>query len=274
MADGFKIFLGMVVVATTLGGASAAYAQGSDPAALAAVRAAVRSELEASKTDKSIWMYTEHDTTPGKDAVYDTIETSQGSLKRLIELNGRKQTGAAEQRETERIDNYVHDSSAQARRRKAGAHDDAQAAEMLKILPEAFVWTKMSETPEYLTVGFRPNPNFDPPDMHAEVMGQMAGEMVIVKDGHRIKSLRGKLTSDILIGFGILGKLYKGGTFDVERRHLPGDRWQIDQTHVHINGHVLLFKTIGQEEDDIKTDWRPSPAHTLDEAARLLHAEP
>jgi hypothetical protein len=110
--------------------------------------------------------------------------------------------------------------------------------------------------------------------MHAEVMGQMAGEMVIVKDGHRIKSLRGKLTSDILIGFGILGKLYKGGTFDVERRHLPGDRWQIDQTHVHINGHVLLFKTIGQEEDDIKTDWRPSPAHTLDEAARLLHAEP
>jgi len=270
----WKRWQGIALLAATVGAATVSYGQTSDPAALGAVRAAVRSELQAARTDRSNWMYTEHDTTAGKDAVYDSVETPHGTLKRLIELNGRKLTGAAEQTETQRIESYVRDSAAQAKARRAAAHDDAQATEMLKMLPDAFIWTKGSETGGLLTLKYRPNPDFNPPDMQARVMSTMAGEMVISQDGDRIRSLRGKLTSNVLIGFGILGKLDRGGTFDVERRKLEGGSWQITETRVHIGGHALLFKTIGQQEDDIKTDWKPSTAHSLDDAARLLHAQP
>lgn len=244
--------------------------QGSDPAAVEEVRQAVSAELDANRTDKSIWMYRESDVTNEKNAVYTTIETTQGTLRRLLELNGHPLGPQAAANERNRINNYVHDSSAQARARKAGAHDDAQAEELLKMLPEAFLWTKAGETGDYDTLRFRPNPAFDPPDMQSRVMGIMAGEMIVSKDGHRICTLKGQLTQDVRIGWGILGKLDRGGTFDVERRLVGEHHWQITETHVHIGGRALLFHNIGQQEDDVKTEWKPSTARTLDEAAAQL----
>lgn len=249
------------------------FAQNSQPDALQAVRAAVHAEMEANHTDQSIWTYRDHDDIPGDDGTYLTIETRQGTLRRMVELNGQPLSPSAAEAETTRIDNYVHDPYAQARARKNSAHDDAQAAEMLKMLPDAFIWSTVSETPEFITLSFRPNPDFDPPDMEARVMSSMSGEMVIARDGDRIRTLRGHLTNSVLIGFGLLAKLYKGGTFDVERRQVGEGHWQITETHVHIGGHALLFRTIGQQEDDVKTDWKPSTDDTLQEAAHTLDAQ-
>lgn len=248
-------------------------AEGSQPDALQAVRAAVAAEMQASHSDHSIWMYHDHDDAPDQNAVYLTVETRQGTLRRMIELNGRPLSPSQVQAETTRIDNYVHDPYAQAKARRNSAHDDAQAAEMLKMLPDAFIWTVAKETPEEIILHYRPNPDFNPPDMQARVMGAMGGEMVIARNGNRIRSLRGSLTRDVLIGFGILAKMFAGGTFDVERRQVGDGRWQITETHVHIGGHALLFKTIGQQEDDVKTDWKPSPDDTLEQAAHTLDAE-
>lgn len=244
--------------------------QGSDPAAVELVRQAVNAELDANRTDKSIWMYRESDVTNEKNAVYTTVETTQGTLRRLIELNGHPLSPQATANEKRRIENYIHDPAAQARARRASAHDDAQAEELLKMLPAAFLWTKAGETGDEETLSFRPNPNFDPPDMQSRVMGIMAGEMVISRDGHRIRTLRGRLTDDVKIGWGILGRLDRGGTFDVERRLVGEHHWQITETHVHIGGHALIFHNIGQQEDDVKTEWKPSTAQTLDEAAAQL----
>jgi predicted metalloprotease with PDZ domain len=66
--------------------------------------------------------------------------------------------------------------------------------------------------------------------------------------------------------------MYKGGTFDIERRQVGSGHWQITETHVHIGGHALFFKSIGTQEDEVKTDWKPSPDETLIEAARTLGA--
>ena len=253
--------------------ASRLLAQGSQPEALQALRVAVRAEMEANQTDKTIWTYRDHDRTPDVDGTYLTIETRQGTLRRLIELNGQPLSSSATAAETQRIETYVHDPAAQAKARRNGAHDDAQAAEMLKMLPDAFLWSIVSETPEFITLSFRPNPSFSPPDMESRVMGAMAGEMVIARNGNRIQTLRGRLSYNILLGFGLLAKMYKGGTFDVERRLVGEGHWQITETHVHIGGHALLFHTIGQQEDEVKTDWKPSGDDTLEAAARTLNAQ-
>lgn len=246
--------------------------QGSDPAALQAVQAAVAAELHASATDHTNWSYRDHDRVPGKDAVYQSIETPAGSLRRMVELNGSPLTPAQESAESDRIRRFVDSPSEQARAHRNSQHDDQQAAAMLKMLPNAFLWTLTRQDAEAITLSFRPNPGFTPPDMQSRVMGQMAGEMVIAKDGNRIRTLRGALTEDVNIGWGLLGKLNEGGTFDVERRPIDGAHWQITETHVHIGGHALLFKTIGQQEDEEKTQWKPSTEATLADAARALHA--
>jgi hypothetical protein len=250
-----------------------AAAQVSQPDALEAVRSAMRSELEANHTDQSIWTYRDHDKTPDTDGTYITIETRQGTLRRLIALGGQPLSTSAAAAETQRIETYVHDPAAQAKARKNSAHDDAQATDLLKMLPDAFIWTKVSETPEFITLKFQPNPNFSPPNIEAHVMGAMGGEMVIARNGNRIRTLRGQLTYNVLIGFGVLAKMFKGGTFDVERRLVGEGHWQITETHVHIGGHALLFHSIGQQEDEVKTDWKPSEDDTLEAAGRTLNAQ-
>lgn len=245
-------------------------AQQSQPAAVEAVRAAVASELQFAQSDKSIWTYHDRDDSPDKRALYQTVETRQGSLRKLLELNGQTLSPSAENAENDRILHYIHDQDAQAKARKNGAHDDAQAEEMLKMLPEAFLWTIASETPDAITLHYVPNPGFDPPDMQARVMGIMGGEMIIARDGNRIRTLKGHLTQEVKFGFGIFGHLNQGGTFDIERRPVGGGHWQITESHVHIGGKALLFKNIGQQSDEVKTDWKPSPADTLEAAARVL----
>jgi hypothetical protein len=248
-------------------------AQASQPQALQAIRSAVASEMQNSRTDKSIWTYQDRDNTEERQAVYTTFETRQGTLRRLIELNGRPLSPSQTEDESRRIEQYIHDSAAQAKARRNGAHDDAQASAFLQMLPSAFIWTIASENPEFITLNFRPNAQFEPPDTEARVMGLMGGQMLIARDGNRIRTLRGALTQDVKFGFGFFGRLNAGGTFDIERRQVGGGHWQITETHVHIGGKALLFKTIGQQEDEVKTDWKPSPATTLDDAARLLGAD-
>ncbi|HEY4358913.1 MAG TPA: hypothetical protein VGN16_24415 [Acidobacteriaceae bacterium] len=215
-------------------------------------------------------MYRDHDVTPGKDATYQTIETPQGTLKRTLVLDGQPITGEERDAETRRIDKAANDKAGLEKQRKAGAHDDAQAEEMLRMMPTAFLWTLRSATPELITLDFKPNPAFSAPDMQSRVMAAMQGEMVIARNGNRIRTLRGALASDVKIGFGLLGRLNQGGTFRVERREVAPGRWQMTETHVHIGGHALLFKTIGQQQDEVKTEWKPSPAQNLQEAADLL----
>jgi hypothetical protein len=248
-------------------------AQTSQPEAMQALRSAVHTEQENNRTDKSIWRYNDRDDTPDRHALYDTVETRQGTLRRMIELDGKPVSPSVAHDETARISQYVHDPAAQARARKNGAHDDAQSAAFLKMLPDAFIWTVASRDAESTTLNFRPNPNFDPPDIEARVMALMAGQMIISRDLNLIRSLRGHLTQDVKFGFGIFGRLDAGGTFDIERRPVGGGHWQITESHVHIGGKALLFKTIGQQEDEVKTDWKPSSATTLEDAARLLGVE-
>ena len=260
----------LLVMVWGLGSTGPIWCETSDPAALAVVKRAVQAELAASRTDHTPWSYRDHDVQPGKDAVYLVVETPKGDLKRLVQLNGQPLAGAAAQKELERLRAYCNSPDEQARRRKSADSDNAQATEFLSMLPDAFVWSVAGESPEAVTLKFHPNPDFHPPDMQSRVLGVLAGQMVVARDGSRIQSLRGPLTDDVRFGFGIFGKIDRGGTFDVERRQVAPGKWQITETHVHIGGHALLFKTIGQQEDEVETDWRLSTAPDLGAALAQL----
>jgi hypothetical protein len=73
-----------------------------------------------------------------------------------------------------------------------------------------------------------------------------------------------------MIGWGVLGRLRAGGTFRVERREIAPRLWQITETHVHIEGKALFFKNIGQQQDEVQTDFTLVPAGTtLEQAAEM-----
>jgi hypothetical protein len=243
-----------LICAAALLGLSPA-ASGQD--ALQMVKQAVRTELAADAADHSHWLYYEEDRKPGVSIKQWVAQTNIGDLKRLIEKNGLI-FSRADQRQN--INSYVDDAAAQAKQLKAGQHDDQQATQMLSMLPRAFLWTKVGTRGNDTILRFRPNPQFDPPTWQARVFAAMAGEMAIDNSQHRIVSLKGRMIHDVKFWGGLLGDLQSGGSFDVERRQVGNGEWSITETHVHIQGHALIFKSISEQEDDVKSKFKELPA--------------
>jgi hypothetical protein len=234
--------------------------------ARAIVQAAVQAELAASQNDHSRWRYRDEDRM-ANDSVWIVAETDHGSVKRLISKGGRPLSEAEAMAEEQRIQNYIHDPAQLAKKKKDGEQDGKNAEELLKMLPEAFNWKLQSEDAQKYTLHFQPNPDFHPPDMQSRVLGMMVGEMMVDKEQSRIATLSGKLTEDVTIGWGLLGRLHEGGTFRVERRQVAPKLWQITETHVHIEGKALFFKNIGQQQDEVQTEFTRMPAGTTLEQA-------
>ncbi len=233
------------------------------------VKAAAKAEIDADNTDHSHWRY--KDTRMDQnDSVFIVVETGHGSVKRLISRGGQPLSEDEARAEDARVQEFIRDPEKLAKQRKDGAQDDKNARELTNMLPEAFLWKVVSDDGARVKLHFEPNPNFDPPDMQSRVLGDMVGEMVVDKKQHRIVTLSGRLVRDVTIGWGLLGRLHEGGTFRVERREMAPGLWQITETHVHIQGRVLFFKDISQEQDEVQSEFTQMPdGITLEQAAEM-----
>jgi hypothetical protein len=239
------------------------------------VRVAMQTELNASRDDHSHWEYKDVYTGESGEKVLRVVETGKVSLKKKVQENGQPLTAEELKAEDERIEGFVNDPLQQAKQHRDSMQDDKRAESMLRMLPVAFLWSVKREDTETVTLGFVPDPAFEPPTMESRVFAAMAGEIVVEKRQHRIQTIEGKLVSDVTFGWGLFGRMKKGGTFEVERRQLTTGVWQITESHVHIDGKALLFKTIGEQEDELKSEFRRMPqAETLEQAAERLKREP
>lgn len=232
------------------------------------VTEAVNTELRDDAQDHTHWLYYEVDLQPGNNVEQWVAQTAQGSLKCVLDRNGQK---FDKQQQRSAIEAFINNPTAQSKQRRGAQHDDRQAAQMLRMLPQAFIWTR-GETHNGETVyHFKPNPNFTPPSWQGRVFAAMAGDMTVDDTQHRIAMLKGTLIHDVKFFFGIFGNLLSGGTFSVQRQQLEPGVWQITQAHIHIQGHALLFKSISAQEDDVKWKFKRLPDDiTFAQAEKLL----
>lgn len=235
------------------------------------VQQVVRNELHANQTDHTHWMYRDSDTVPAKSTVKLVVETPDGTASKLILLNGRPLTAQQRAQDDARMESVLTDPSVVAKQRKSSAHDDQQAVSLMKMLPDGFIWSYAGESNGRITMNFKPNPAFQPPTFASRVFAAMAGQMVVDANQKRLIVLSGKLIQPVEFGWGIFGKMDQGGTFRVIRSQLAPGIWEITETHVHIQGHMLIFKSINEQEDEITSDYKQTPSSmTLSEAIDKL----
>ncbi len=261
---GWALASAVAIVCITLAVCAAASAQDAKQI----VQQAVQTELDANNSDHTHWLYYEVDRKPENSLKQWVAETMGGDLERVLEMNGR---ALSPQEQRSKMDTFIRDSGAQEKRRKGNQHDDRQTTDMLNMLPQAFIWTTVGNKDGCTMLHFRPDPNFRPPTYESRVFAAMEGDMAVEDAQHRIASLKGKLIRDVKFGGGLLGELNVGGSFDVERRKVGGNEWQITETHVHILGHALLFKNISEQEDDVKYKFELLPGNvTFEQAEQKL----
>ncbi len=248
-----------------------ALATAQPPSPRELVQQVVNNELDANQNDHSRWMYRDSDTLPAKSTVKLVVETPGGTASKLIELNGRPLTPQQQAQDQARMESILSDPSVIAKQRKNSAHDEQQSVSLMKMLPNAFLWTKTGESNGEITLDFKPNPAFQPPTYASRVFAAMAGQAVVDAKQKRVKLLSGKLIQSVEFGWGIFGKMDQGGTFRIIRSEVAPGIWEITETHVHIQGHMLIFKSINEQEDEITSDYKPTPSSTtLTQAVQML----
>ena len=115
------------------------------------------------------------------------------------------------------------------------------------MLPTAFLYqfagTGTASTGTVVKFTFRPNPQFDPPDLETGVLTAMAGEIWIDSVQERVVRLAGSLRQDKDFGLGILGQLDKGGWVEINQADVGAGEWRI----VHLK--LVVPKTLSPEQE-------------------------
>lgn len=235
------------------------------------VRKVVGNELWYADHDHTRWMYQDAYRSPTKDLVKLVIQTPKGNLSETIEDHGHVPSPSVHQADLAKMKRTVNDPSFRAQQRQNEKHDDDQARSLLQMLPNAFVWKIDSRENGTIKLSYHPNPEFSPPSMSAKVLAAMAGTMTVDESQMRLKDLYGRITQTVDFAWGLLGHINAGGTFQVLRTQIAPHEWQITETHVHISGHALFFKDIGDQEDEVTSDYHPVPDDVdLEKAQQML----
>src|ERR1700678_1194376 len=219
------------------------------------------------------------DTTEYKDhsITKEIVRTPQGGLTTTLLLNGHPLTAEERKKEDEKLQKFANDPEARRKRRESNQADDKRAELMLTSLPDAFLYTYVSTDhgpngEELVHLKFTPNPNFTPPNHETAVYQGMQGDMIIDKQAARIAKIDGTLFKDVDFGWGILGKLEKGGKFIIVQRDVGNDHWEEVEETLHFYGKILLIKSLTIWSSETMTDFRPiSPNLTTAQALDLLH---
>jgi hypothetical protein len=247
--------------------AISAAAQG-DPQAL--VEKMVHNEL-ATNNPNVYRMYIDKKREGKNTEVSRVIETPECWLTWPISSSGNA-TDAQVEKQRAQLNKLVNDPAA-CRKQRAGVNQDAGKADaLLRMLPNAFLYSVEGRQDDKIHLKFRPNPAFHQPTREAKVFHNMQGTLVIdEKEEVRLVSIDGTLMSDVSFGFGVLAKLHKGGTFKVVQSEVAPHDWEVTLLEVHMNGRALFFKTISEQQHEVKSDFQRVPSGlSLAQAAAMV----
>lgn len=231
-----------------------------NPTAL--VRRASQNELKSSNGNHP-YRYLLHKIDDSKITTKEIVETKDGDVARLIAVNDKPLDSDAQQTEINRLNNLAAHPELQAHRHKREQEDSNRANEMVRLLPDAFLYKYegMADGPNgpCYRLSFRPNPNFYPPDREAQVYAGMAGELWIDKAQERMVRLDAHLIADVEFGWGILGRLYKGGSILVEQADVGDRHWETTHMKLSLTGKALLIKSISFQTTEDASHFEPVP---------------
>jgi hypothetical protein len=238
------------------------------------VRAVVANELKAQDESYGRWMYRVEREQQGKKKAKEVIQIGQGSLDRLVAVDGQPLTPKEQQDEKERIGNLVRNPAEQLRLEQTRKKDAEQYKAFFKMLPDALTVIYAGRDGDLIKLSYRRNPSFQPPSREGRVFHEMEGEMRVHETQRRLVRIQGRLVADVKFAGRLLGHLEKGGHFNVEQPELSPGQWDLTFMKVDMKGKALFFKTIAVKEKEYRSDFRTvRDGLTLAEAADIFFNE-
>jgi hypothetical protein len=248
---------------------------------LAMLTRALQNEYNAAQDASHPMRYELRKTSPHWSTTKKICETKDGDVARLVEQNGQPLSPADEQREEARLTELSADPGKQRRRKQSEDEDEGRVLKVLRALPAAFVYQDegVGQGPagkmERFT--FKPSSGYSAPDLETQILTQMAGEIWVDPVHFRVVRLEGHLQQDVDFGWGILGRLNKGGWISIDQADVGPDtgvdQWRTVHFKMVMSGRVV-WKTRVFDTSEDEVGYEPVPAGlSYQKAIEMLRAD-
>lgn len=201
-------------------------------------------------------------TSPRATTTKEIMETRDGEVARLIAINDKPLSTEDEANEETRLNALLGDPGKQRHRKQAEDDDEGRALKVLRALPSAFLYQDAGPgegpTGKVEKFTFRPNSRFESLYLETEVLPAMAGEIWIDPVHLRVARLEAHLQQDVDFGWGILGRLNKGGWIVVEQAEVSGGQWRTVRFQMQLSGRVV-FKNRVFDTTEVQSNYAPLP---------------
>jgi hypothetical protein len=244
----------------------------------ALVRRVLHTELAATQDLSHPMQYRLRKVSPRLSTTKLIVETKEGDVARLVEINDTPLNPQDQANEDARLTALLKDPGQQRHREQREQGDAERARKIVRALPDAFLYSyagivQTPAGPSY-RLSFQPNPGFDSGDMESQVLKGMAGELWIDVAQQRVTRLEGKRIRDVDYGLGVLGKLDAGGTLLLEQADTGNHQWRTTHMVLVMNAR-LLFKQVKLDTTLEMTEFKPvSAGMGYQQAIQTLLAKP
>ena len=209
------------------------------------------------------------------DTTKEIVQTKEGDIAKLLLYNNQPLTPERKKLEDDRLSHLMSHPEEQQRRFKREQADSERADKLVKLLPDAFIYEYIGTVPgasgPVVKLRFKPSPTFNPSDREAQVYHGMAGELWIDQDQARMVRLDAHLIADVDFGWGVLGRLYKGGSILVEQADVGLHHWETTHLQLNLTGKALMFKSLVFKTQEDESNFHPVPKNIgYRDAIRML----
>jgi hypothetical protein len=202
------------------------------------------------------------------------IETVDSPVRHLLAVDGHAPTSVQMKEENDRQQRLLKSQSGRHAIQKQQEDDNKKMEELLRIIPEAFVFEDQGKEGESEKIAFHPNPEFKPKTYEQRILHALDGIVFIDLHEKRIARLSGSLGTRVVFGYGVIGHVDQGGTTEITRIHLSPGVWKTSAEKIDIDGRFVMLKTIDKHQDESRTGFEPVAPNTtfaqaLDEIAKM-----
>jgi hypothetical protein len=217
------------------------------------------------------WRYWVLRNTPNGMRLETQVETAQGPVTRLSLSNGQPPSAEAEQQEQARLQRLLNSSDEQARHLREYQEDENRIGRILALLPDAFVYEYDGDENGCHRLRFWPNPGYPAHSIEARIFHAMTGTLWVDARMKRLVRLDGRVRDNVDFGYGILGRLYKNGWFQLVRVQVSATDWKTERLEVHMCGRALLVKSFARDTSEERGGFLPvSSGMSFAQGAALL----
>ena len=216
---------------------------------------------------KSLWSYRVERHEDSHIILEQVIETVDGAVKHLLAVDGHAPTPAQLKEESDRHRSLLKNAADQSALKKDHDEDTKKMEEMLRTIPEVFVFQDQGKQRGLEKISFHPNPDFKPKTYEQRVLHTLVGTAFIDLHDKQIARVSASLAHRVEFGLGFLGRVDKGGTVNITRTRVSSGVWQVSMERIDLNGRMAIFKSLNRHKDEQRANFKPvAPGTTFAQA--------